>query len=569
MLNKNLPDTVMPAYSFRVVSKILLIVGFIIVASIALLNFFFLDQIAATNVRQVKEMARTTSVIVSDLALSSFYSRDKTQIINALDKVLNEEDAHDSGLLQVSVILFPSGVYYASTNKEFQNKRAGQTLLRKIELNSTAQTVSELLNYEVNNRTTTVLQFLRNIHVNMDDTEKRIATVQVLFDYNRILKKSRETLFIIGGLVLLLCFLLVGVLFLPLSAVYCKLYEGMEEVTHNHFNYTLPVGSGDETGILFKAFNRMNQHLLEVFKKGQDSRAELVKDGDAGKSGVGEHMLRKTEITCLCARIPGIQEVIENSVSSIVDEYINDFIGPIEKTAKEFGGQVIKVLGDKVYTLFEGINSMDNSIRMALKVNQAWQIDNHERKVLDRKMKNYGIGLHSTEGIAGSLSRMSAGYTFIGEAAAVAERLCSFAQAEELLISSSMMDKTSGSYLHQLVKNISVEDLLKGDDVISITPLPIDDASARLKADGANSGTLSGSIGDPLSGKPKSSFESSITDMLEETLITSPLDPLKDDPKDSMVNLGLDKSGLTGDSFDDSSGSLWEKFDTVKKDDED
>ncbi len=571
-MNKNLQDTTMPAYSYRVVSKILLIVGFIIVGCIALINFLFLDKMAATNVRQIKEMAETTSVIVSDLALSSFYSRDKTQIINALDKVLNEDISHESGLLQISVILFPSGVYYASTNKEFQNKKAGQTLLKKIGLNNQNQTVAELLNYEVNNRTTTVLQFLRNIHVSKDGEEKRIATVQVLFDFNKVLKKSRETLFIVGGLILLLCFLLVGILYLPISNVYRKLYEGIEEVSHSHFGFTLSSGTGDETGILFKAFNRMNQNLQVYFKKGQSQQAEILKNKNDDKAGLSEHLLRKTEITCLCARIPGVQEVIEKNVSSAVDEYITEFVEPLEKTVQEYGGQIVKILGDKVYTLFEGINSMDNSVRMALKINQNWQIANHERKVLDRKLKKYGIGLHSTEGIAGSLSRMSAGYTFIGEAAAVAERLCSCAQMEEILISATMMDKTSGAYQHQLVKTISAEDLTMKEDVISITPLPIDSAQVghQLKTGSPASGDLSGISGnDSITGKSKPSFESSITDMLEETLITSPLDPLQENKHaDPNVNDLFSGSGISGEQLDDPSESLWETFDTVKKDDE-
>ncbi len=559
MLNKNLQESTMPAYNFRLMSKALLVVGFVIVSCVALLNFFFLDKIAASNVRQIKEMAVTTSVIVSDLALSSFYSRDKSQIINALETVAKEDASHESGLLQISVILFPSGVYYASTNKEFQNKKAGRTLLKKIELNGEKQTVAELLNYEVNNRSMTVLQFLRNIVVSQDGEEKRIATIQVLYDFNKILKKSRETLFILGGLILLLCSVLICVLYLPISSAYMKLYEGMEEVTGNNFSFSLVSRTSDETGILFSTFNRMNRHLRNYFKKGQDSQIEALQEGDEKKTISSEHLLRKTEITCLCARIPGVQKVIEKSASSAVDDYITEFIDPFEKIVHEYGGQIIKILGDKVYTLFEGINSMDNSVRMALKVNHNWQIANHEQKVLDRGLKNYGIGLHSTESVAGSLSRMSGSYTFIGEAASVAERLCSCAQIEEILISASMMDKTSGAYQHQVVNPMSAEDLKMKEDVISITPLPTDSTHTNLPLNG---GLSDGGMMD----SGKSSFESSITDMLEETLITSPLEPLKSEtvPHSDTENSYSD-SGISGESLGDPSNSLWEKFGAVKK----
>lgn len=559
MLNRNLQESTMPTYNFRLMSKALLVVGFVIVSCVALLNFFFLDKIAASNVRQIKEMAETTSVIVSDLALSSFYSRDKTQIINALETVAKEDVSHESGLLQISVILFPSGVYYASTNKEFQNKKVGQTLLKKIELNGEKQTVAELLNYEVNNRSMTVLQFLRNIVVSQDGEEKRVATIQVLYDFNKILKKSRETLFIMGGLILLLCSVLICVLYLPISKAYRKLYEGMEEVTDNNFSFSLLSKTSDETGILFSTFNRMNRHLREYFKKDQDSQIEALQEGDEKKIASPEHLVRKTEITCLCARIPGLQKVIEESASSAVDEYITEFIDPFEKIAQEYGGQIIKILGEKVYTLFEGINSMDNSVRMALKVTHNWQIANHERKVLGRELKNYGIGLHATESVAGSLSRMSGSYTLIGEAASVAERLCSLAQIEEILISASMMDKTSGAYQHQVIKPMSAEDLKMNEDVISITPLPTDGTHTKMPLNG---GPSDGSVID----RPKTSFESSITDMLEETLITSPLEPLKNENvSHPNAENGYSDSGITGETFGDPSNSLWEKFGAVKK----
>jgi len=558
----------MPTYSYRLVSKIGLIVGFIIVGCVALLNFFFLDRLAASNVRQVWESARITSVIVSDLALGSFYSRDKTHIIDALDQVLAETGDQESSLLQISVILFPSGVYYASTNKEFRNKRAGQTLLKKIESYQQTQMISELLNYEVNNRSQTVLQFLRNIHISMDGEEKRIATVQVLYDYNRILKKARESLFIYGGVLLLFSLAVVGVLFLPLSAAFRRLYEGMEEIGNHHFGFSLPAaGSGDETGILFKAFNRMNASLQEFFKKEQHSQLELLRESQEEKPR-SVQLLRKKEITCLCARIPGIQEVIEANSSVVIDEHINSFIGPLEKIAREYGGQIIKVLGDKTYTLFEGINSTDNAVRMALKVNLSWRMDNHERKVLNRKLRDYGIGLHSTAGIAGPISPASGSYTFVGEAAAVAEKLCSLSRMEEILISSSMLDKTSGEYLHQTVKGIPASELGITEDILSITPLPIDGAQAgatRTKsADGSDGFGV-----DSITGKTRSSFESSITDMLEETLITSPLDPLEDTSSDYGLNGGASPSGLTGNRLEEDTESLWEKFNTIKKSDED
>ncbi|MCP4750910.1 MAG: hypothetical protein GY866_08460 [Proteobacteria bacterium] len=588
MLKDAFQNSNTPGLNFRLALKMMFVVGFIIVIVIAVLNYFFLHKLAESKIDQIKEMANTTSIVVSELALSSFYDRDQARMKKAMDNVFRESTNQAAGLLQVSVILFPSGIYYASTTKEFQNKKVGQSLLRKIELNTRSGTVSEMLNYEVDSRTIPVLQFLRNVVVAQKGEEKRIATIQILFDYGKILNKTREYLLIVGGIILLSAFIMIWIVYLPIMGAHKKLIEAFNQISRHNFNFTLQTGGNDDFGVLFNAFNRMVVHLQQYFGNKLAARSDSLGGGDSSEisSLLTEQSARKAEITCLCARIPEIQECIESDSPDSVADLILKFSDPFEKTVQECGGQVVKILGDKIYALFEGMNSIDNSIRTAVKVNQEWKVANHESKVLNRKLKNYGIGLHSAEGIAGTFGRTALNYTFIGRSAIVAEYLCSCAKREEILVSSSMMDKANVSYQLRTVSDPTPYNLPQAEEVFLITDVDVDKGSLlRNDASGASdlgaleadrsgqSDNLSASSSAVIHAKPartrRPSVDSSITDMLEETLENAPLESigteeLSGGPFDKTTENG--RKGKKGEESSRKQQSLWEEFNSRIKD---
>lgn len=572
------------SFNFRLVYKVILVVGFIIVSVVAILNYFFLHKLAEPKIKQAKEVANTTSIIVSQLALSSFYNKGQIHVTTALNEIFKKINNRETNLLQISVILLPTGVYYASTNKEFQNKKAGQTLLRKIKQNKQPGTSVEKLNYEVKDRTIYVLQFLRNINVLQKGDERRMAVTQILFDYGKIINDTRESLLILGVVILLLSVVIIWIIFIPVTSAHKKLIEAMNQISGHNFDFTLHPKANDEIGLLFHTFNRMAAHLRDYLSNRQILPAKLSEDirGEV-KSISKEAMLRKTEITCLCARIPIIQKRIEKDTPDMIAEYISDFLEPFEKTVHLYGGQIIRIIGDKVYTLFEGINSVDNSIRAALKVNQKWQKLNHERKILGREICDYGIGLNSAQGLAGRLSKTLLGYTFFGKAASIAEYLCSCAQREEILISSSMMDQTNGEYQHSLSKDLkpitfSEEDvfftlanLTENDDTVAFNQ-NIETGMEELGYQSKNKDGNSTQQGASTTGKivphfAEKSPNSSIPEMLEETLNATPLAPLTEaELNDDRQNQTFASNGAQGTergkSSADKKESLWEKFES-------
>ena len=577
--------------NLQLIIKMILIIVFIIVGVVAVLNYLFLHILAKPRINQVTEMAKATSIIVSELALNSFYDRDREHLNTALKDLLIETNSQSSGFLQASVILYPSGLYYASTNNNFTNRKVGLSLLKKIEANVLSGTVVTKLNYEVDQKTTPVLQFLRNIAIVQKGKEKRIATTQILFDYGKILSETRETLIQAGGIALIFSIAIIWLLFLPISVAHRKLLEAMNQASRRNFEYTLQSKSSDEIGLLFGAYNHLAKQLKTHFGRSSTAATTQISRDDTGQPPTAEQQsLRKAEITCLCARIPNLGTIIGKNSPEEIADYIREFLIPFDETVKTFGGQVVRVLGDKVYAFFEGINSIDNAIRAAIKINQNWRRFNHERKVLGRDSLNYGIGLHSAQGIAGSLSETNWSYTFFGPASSIAGFLSSCAHREQILVSSSMMDNTSGAFQHRTVEDLvpfglpetevfleissDVSSIESGDKMDYTTSFDVKTESSDMMIEtlDAHETSLNPILNETSTGSSlRKTGDASIPDMLEETLKATPLQSLN--PKDLNDRLPeesgtQDKKGATfrPEKPSEKSRSLWDQVDQIPGD---
>lgn len=555
--------------SFKLVYKVMIVAAAVVGFFTAILYYFFIQNLSEPRIRQVQELANTTSVVVSELAVSSFYSRDKSRFLSALESSISEANNETGGFLQVSVILYPSGVYYASTNEDFMNKKVGQSLLKKLDQNQEMSTSVEKLNYEFNGRTIPVLHFLRNIILPQNGEEKKVAVTQILFDYEKILDKTRKTLLTVAGLFYVCLAVFVWLLYLPVTQAHKKLIQGFHQIGKHNFDHRLKTKDHGEIGTIFDSFNSMNNSLKSYFKDRQQTKIDSVISSieDSG-GGIKEASLRKTDVTCLCARIPDIQTTIDrNSLEDAADS-ISQFLEPLELIVKEFGGQIIKILGDKIFIFFEGINSIDNSIRTALKINQKWQIVNHERMVLNKDKLRYGIGLHSEEGIAGTVGNAGLSYTIVGRAATIASYLCTCASSEQILASASLMDKASGSFQHQVVTELKAEELSENEQVIVITNLQFSSDEiygSQFESKGMSTSEFVESSQSRLNNNmpgisSTNQFDTSIPDMLEETLSSAPLESVApSDSNESEENQEKEESNETIGSKPKKQ-SLWDEF---------
>ncbi len=512
-------------YNFRSTIKALLIAIFIVVGIVAVLDTFFIEKLAAPELSQVYASGKAVSILTSEFALGSMYTRRQAYVGKALGGLFEKGENLSEHLVQISVVLLPSGVYYASTSKGLQSKKVHPSLLGKIEGNKMEGTSIDRINYRIGDRTTAVLQFLRNITVEKEGKRIRIAATQVLFDYNGIIAKTRYRIFMTGLLITVATLLLVPILVPPASRKHRQMVEALQQVARNNLDYRLPPAGKDEMGTLYRVYNEMADSLKKtVAERAKPSFNALQNYYDGSSKKSANLVLRKFDITCLCARIPGIQTHIEGHEPDSISAFVDDYMNAVKRSIQMNGGQAVKIIGDKVFFLFEGVNSMDNAIRAALKCHLVWLQQNHERKVHEKPLLNYGIGLHSAIGSAGKVTSSSESFTLIGEAAAIADFLCSFADREEMLITASMIEKANETYPHQTVSN-PVQEHLPNEEIFLLTGGTLEESltfhySQRNFERGENSPDDNSSSGSRNAVKDGSS----IPDILEETLSSTPLD---------------------------------------------
>ena len=549
------PET--PNYNYWLAIKALLIAIFIIVGCVAVLDFFFIEKLAAPEIDQVYASGETASIIVSEFALGSMYSGKQEYVKNALNRFFEKSEHLSEHILQISVILVSNGVYYASTNRGFQNKKVHPSLLQQINSNDIDGISIKKVNYRIDDKVITVLQFLSNIVVEKSGEKVRIATTQVLFNYNSIIEKTRYRLFVLGLLNAVIIFLIIWIVFSPISRGHRRLIEALKQVKKNNLDYRLLPTSKDEIGVLYVVYNEMIESLKSTLVSKYKTSSNVLEDYFKSSSKkTSDLALRKFDIICLCARIPGIQTHIEDEESDSISAYVDNSLNTIKKSIQMNGGQAVKIIGDKIFFLFEGINGVDNAVRAALKCRLIWLQLNHERKVHEKSLLNFGIGLHSAVGVAGKVADASENFTFVGEAASIADYLCTCAKREEVLITASMIEKANESYQHETATT-HIPDHMSNEEALLLTDGTLEE-SLTIHYNGAdfeqrqrNQDYHSDPNTEFRSLTKNRSYDSSIPDILEETLSATPLDLVKDNAGDNsslaqIVNEETFQDGGTG-----------------------
>jgi len=504
-----------PANSLSTVVKQMALVVSISAIVVLVLYSFFLPQLAQGRLDQLLTQGKSQSVLVSQMALNAVYSRNQKELNQQLARYQVEVIKDADQFMQISVILYPSGFYYSSTTPAFVGQKSHSTLLTQLESTPLEAVSSSIMPYQINGQVKQVFQFLKAVNISKEDQLIRIATIQVLIGFEDILQETGELIFLHAAWITLCFLILVWLVNQPVSRCYKRLALGMSQVSAGHLDHEMPKASGDEAGQLYQAFNHMTK-ALKAHRSTSLSRKSASEEHSRGN----EISLRKANLTCLCARIPQMQDWINSEKPDHTAKLIQQYLGGLETVIAENGGQVIKILGNKVYTLFEGINGINNSLRAAVKLSKTWSEDNHQRKVLGQPQLHYGLGLHAASGLAGTLGVKSDSYTFIGEAASAAEYLCSCAGASEALATQSTLERASISLQQNPHDELRSSSLRVLEEVFSITEIVATESVSK-----ASPFTVS-----------NEDYQSSLSldnmpGMLEETLMAAPLDlNLKEEP---------------------------------------
>ena len=231
-----------------------------------------------------------------------------------------------------------------------------------------------------------------------------------------------------------------------LTAPILELVRGTDRIAHGHLDFRVNIKSNDELGSLGRAFNSMAQglHLKEKYR---DILDKVVSPEIASEMLKNDMFLggENRVVTTLFADIRGFTQITAarnpRDVITLLNEYLEDASTAVEKE----GGVVDKYMGDEIMAIFGApVAHTDDAlraIRAALRIQEVIRDLNELRRATGAPQFAVGIGINTGLAVAGNMgSRKRLNYTVLGEPVNLAARLCSAAEAGQILISASTLD---------------------------------------------------------------------------------------------------------------------------------
>lgn len=253
----------------------------------------------------------------------------------------------------------------------------------------------------------------------------------------------------LGLLALLLALLVVLWISRGLSGPIRELVAGTHEVELGNFDVRVPVRKNDELGRLAASFNKMTAglSLQEKYRSVLNAVADrTVAQQLIEQSGSLGGEIR--HVSMLFCDIRGFTSLTENMEPSEVIELLNEHMTALTDIAYQHGGIVDKFVGDLIMVLFGApVSTGQDAVRCvecALKMLQV-------RRSLNQTSKHsleVGIGIATGSVVAGCMgSDQRLSYTVLGHSVNLASRLCSVAQAGEIV-----MDEETHAAARELIQ---------------------------------------------------------------------------------------------------------------------
>jgi len=245
----------------------------------------------------------------------------------------------------------------------------------------------------------------------------------------------RRSVVSLAVIALLVALILVMFISRGLSGPISTLVTATQEIERGNYDIRVPV-SPDEVGRLAHAFNDMAAGLAlqEKYRSILNAVADrtvaerLIENREA----LGGEL---KEVTMLFCDIRGFTALTEKMPPHEVIELLNEHMTTLTQVAYDHGGIVDKFVGDLIMVLFGAPLTTGNDAQRAVQCAQAMLRERREQNKTSRHPLDVGIGIATGSVVAGCMgSDQRLSYTVIGHRVNLASRLCSIAQAGEIVV---------------------------------------------------------------------------------------------------------------------------------------
>jgi class 3 adenylate cyclase len=304
----------------------------------------------------------------------------------------------------------------------------------------------------------------------------RIGTARIGLsekELQQAIARQKLTFFWISLLFVMIGLLIAFTLARVLTGPIYTLAVGMQIVASGDLNQQLKVTYKDEIGKLTESFNQMvlslreKLHMEKYLSYSTLKSIRKVRDKSELKLG-GE----RKYVTAIFSDVRGFTAMSEKMSPEEVVEVLNIYLNLQEKIVRNWGGTVDKFVGDEIMAIFEGKGQEINAVRAAIEIQRFCQTLNWARAKLGKKQMNVGIGLNSGDVVMGNMgSQEQMNYTVIGDNINLTARLCSAAEACQVVISKTTADALGREATLKKLEPIKVKGKEKMIDVFEASAI--------------------------------------------------------------------------------------------------
>ena len=204
----------------------------------------------------------------------------------------------------------------------------------------------------------------------------------------------------------------------------------------NDFNQ--PLG----TVVALEDLSNINK-LKSTFKKYVSNQIvdQLLENEDLLSLGGQEQ-----DATILFSDIRGFTSLSENMTPNEVVETLNDYFNQMIEIIFKYNGILDKIIGDELMVIYgvpkSNIQDSQNAVLTAIEMQEKLIAFNQDRCINLKKPIKVGIGVNTGSVISGNIgSTDQMDFTVIGDSVNLASRLCSSAEAGQIIISDAVWNK--------------------------------------------------------------------------------------------------------------------------------
>ena len=292
----------------------------------------------------------------------------------------------------------------------------------------------------------------------LDNSNKAYYVLALSYDKEFETFKGLQTIILIIGSAAIL----VGIIFSlffgnTITKPIDKLVVAVEEIEKENYHVEVPVTTKDEIGKLTGSFNHMAKGLgerFELLKFVSKNTIGMIQEKGIGNLDLGG--VRKY-MTIFFSDIRGFTSFSEKREPEEVIEMLNLYLKEQAVIVQKHNGDIDKFVGDELMAVFEGENSEQDAVDCAKEIQ-------HKMNDLNKEYDLgifIGIGINAGEVVSGNMgSEDRIDHTVLGNHVNLAARLCSKADAQQIIVSEpieeKLLAKTSRKPLEPIhVKGIS------------------------------------------------------------------------------------------------------------------